>query len=56
VRAFSVHPGEILTDLIRYLDKDDLAFVGALDEHGNIRPAKACWAVEPAANPRPLGG
>ncbi|CRM10673.1 oxidoreductase [Pseudomonas sp. 58 R 12] len=39
VRAFSVHPGEILTDLLRYLDKDDLAFVGALDEHGNIRPA-----------------
>ncbi|NWA33066.1 SDR family NAD(P)-dependent oxidoreductase [Pseudomonas sp. C6002] len=39
VRAFSVHPGEILTDLIRYLDKDDLAFVGALDEHGNIRRA-----------------
>ncbi|MGC6369922.1 oxidoreductase [Pseudomonas sp. K2I15] len=36
VRAFSVHPGEILTDLIRYLDKDDLAFVGALDDQGNI--------------------
>lgn len=39
VRAFSVHPGEILTDLVRYLDKQDLAFVGALDELGNIRAA-----------------
>lgn len=39
VRAFSVHPGEILTDLVRYLDKKDLAFVGALDEHGTVRAA-----------------
>lgn len=39
IRAFSVHPGEILTDLIRYLDKNDLAFVGALDEQGEIRSA-----------------
>ncbi|AQY66293.1 NAD(P)-dependent dehydrogenase (short-subunit alcohol dehydrogenase family) [Pseudomonas sp. TE36184] len=40
VRAFSVHPGEILTDLVRYLDRDDLALIGALDDSGNIRPAK----------------
>jgi NAD(P)-dependent dehydrogenase (short-subunit alcohol dehydrogenase family) len=39
VRAFSLHPGEILTDLVRYLDKDDLAFVGALDDQGNLRSA-----------------
>lgn len=35
----SVHPGEILTDLVRHLDKKDLAFVGALDEHGTVRAA-----------------
>lgn len=49
VRAFSVHPGEILTDLIRYLDKDDLAFVGALDEHGNIRRASHYKSPEQGA-------
>lgn len=49
VRAFSVHPGEILTDLIRYLDKDDLAFVGALDEHGNIRSASHYKSPEQGA-------
>ncbi|XCY77111.1 oxidoreductase [Pseudomonas sp. CBR-F] len=49
VRAFSVHPGEILTDLIRYLDKDDLAFVGALDDQGNIRRASHYKSPEQGA-------
>ncbi|MGY2268147.1 oxidoreductase [Pseudomonas sp. SDO5561_S422] len=49
VRAFSVHPGEILTDLIRYLDKDDLAFVGALDDQGNIRSASHYKSPEQGA-------
>ncbi len=49
VRAFSVHPGEILTDLVRYLDKDDLAFVGALDEQGNVRSASHYKSPEQGA-------
>ncbi|MDF3200789.1 oxidoreductase [Pseudomonas sp. 1912-s] len=49
VRAFSVHPGEILTDLIRYLNKDDLAFVGALDDQGNIRRASHYKSPEQGA-------
>lgn len=38
VRAFSLHPGSILTPLTRHLDLDDLRRVGALDEHGQINP------------------
>lgn len=39
VRAFSVHPGRILTDLARHLSYDELRGMGALDEAGNRIPA-----------------
>lgn len=35
VRAFSVHPGRIATDLARHLSRDDLQKAGALDAQGN---------------------
>ncbi|ATB27628.1 oxidoreductase [Melittangium boletus] len=38
VRAFSLHPGEILTDLVRHLSPEDLRRVGAIDATGNIQP------------------
>ncbi|NII11872.1 oxidoreductase [Oleiagrimonas sp. C23AA] len=34
VRAFSVHPGGIITDLARYMSEDELKKIGALDENG----------------------
>jgi NAD(P)-dependent dehydrogenase (short-subunit alcohol dehydrogenase family) len=39
VRAFSVHPGTILTDLARHLSDDELRAMGALDDEG--RPITA---------------
>ncbi|AKT43068.1 oxidoreductase [Chondromyces crocatus] len=38
IRAFSLHPGGILTDLARHLDAADLRRVGATDEAGNFLP------------------
>ncbi|MBW3509007.1 SDR family NAD(P)-dependent oxidoreductase [Janthinobacterium sp. NKUCC06_STL] len=38
VRAFSLHPGAILTPLVRHLDQDDLRRVGALDDDGQVNP------------------
>lgn len=38
IRAFSLHPGMILTDLVRHMSADDLRRVGATDEAGNVRP------------------
>ncbi|MFC4812951.1 oxidoreductase [Paenibacillus sp. GCM10023250] len=35
VRAFSVHPGTIVTDLSRHLSDDEMKAMGALDEQGN---------------------
>lgn len=37
VRAFSVHPGSILTDLARHLSPEQVRAFGALDEKGEIR-------------------
>ncbi|MDR6550363.1 oxidoreductase [Paenibacillus qinlingensis] len=34
IRAFSVHPGSIVTDLSRNLSDDEMRAMGALDEHG----------------------
>ncbi|MCM3628293.1 oxidoreductase [Paenibacillus glycanilyticus] len=34
VRAFSVHPGSILTDLARHLSEEELQAAGAIDEQG----------------------
>lgn len=38
VRAFSLHPGSILTPLARHMDLEDLRSVGALDEHDRVNP------------------
>ncbi len=35
VRAFSLHPGGIVTDLVRYMKTEDLKKAGAIDENGN---------------------
>lgn len=37
VRGFSLHPGQILTDLGRHLSTEEIAAFGVLDEHGNQR-------------------
>jgi NAD(P)-dependent dehydrogenase (short-subunit alcohol dehydrogenase family) len=34
VRAFSVHPGGVITNLVQYLSKEDLRAAGAIDEAG----------------------
>lgn len=35
VRAFSVHPGKILTPLQRYVPKEEMIALGWIDEHGD---------------------
>jgi NAD(P)-dependent dehydrogenase (short-subunit alcohol dehydrogenase family) len=37
VRAFSLHPGQILTDLARHLSVEEIAAFDVLDEHGRPR-------------------
>jgi NAD(P)-dependent dehydrogenase (short-subunit alcohol dehydrogenase family) len=37
VRAFSLHPGQILTDLSRHLSRAEIAAFDVLDEHGQQR-------------------
>lgn len=41
IRAFSLHPGMILTNLVRHMSADDLRRVGATDEAGNVLPLEA---------------
>ncbi|WP_410572001.1 SDR family NAD(P)-dependent oxidoreductase [Amycolatopsis sp. cmx-4-61] len=36
VRAFALHPGRILTDLVRYLDRQELVDAGMVDESGRV--------------------
>ena len=36
VRAFALHPGRIMTDLLRYLDREELAARGILDASGRM--------------------
>ncbi|MGW4522943.1 SDR family NAD(P)-dependent oxidoreductase [Amycolatopsis sp. NPDC004378] len=36
VRAFALHPGRILTDLVRYLDREELVAAGMLDADGQV--------------------
>ena len=38
VRAFSVHPGSIATELTRHVSLEDMQAVGFRDEEGNIPP------------------
>ena len=68
IRAFSVHPGGVITDLIRYMTAEEVCAYGVVDEHGRpiIDPARnmktpeqgAATSVWCAANPRleGLGG
>ncbi|PSJ43431.1 SDR family NAD(P)-dependent oxidoreductase [Allosphingosinicella deserti] len=51
VRAFSVHPGSILTDLARHLSRDQVAAFGALDDGGEPRidPANDLKTVQQGA-------
>lgn len=37
IRAFSLHPGQILTELARHLSQEDIASFNATDENGNRR-------------------
>lgn len=34
IRAFSLHPGAIVTDLARYMSEEEMRSFGAIDEHG----------------------
>jgi NAD(P)-dependent dehydrogenase (short-subunit alcohol dehydrogenase family) len=43
IRAFSVHPGGVITDLIRYMSTDEVRAYGMLDDQG--RPV-----IDPARN------
>ncbi|MFI5592878.1 SDR family NAD(P)-dependent oxidoreductase [Amycolatopsis sp. NPDC051758] len=36
VRAFALHPGRIMTDLVRYLDRQELVDAGMLDADGEV--------------------
>ncbi|MBL1102252.1 oxidoreductase [Streptomyces coffeae] len=39
VRAFSVHPGTIATDLVRHVPQEEMIAAGWMDEHGNVTGA-----------------
>jgi len=51
VRAFSLHPGQILTDLARHLTAEEIAGFDALDEQGRprISPEAGMKSVEQGA-------
>jgi NAD(P)-dependent dehydrogenase (short-subunit alcohol dehydrogenase family) len=51
VRAFSLHPGSIVTGLARYVSRDLLRAAGVIDDDGNpiIDPAKNLKTVEQGA-------
>ncbi|KAB0488089.1 NADP-dependent 3-hydroxy acid dehydrogenase YdfG [Pseudomonas reinekei] len=51
VRAFSLHPGQILTDLARHLSAEEIAGFDALDEQGRprIAPEAGMKTVEQGA-------
>jgi NAD(P)-dependent dehydrogenase (short-subunit alcohol dehydrogenase family) len=51
IRAFSLHPGQILTDLARHLSAEEIASFGALDEAGRpiIDPGRGMKTVEQGA-------
>ncbi|MGV9366097.1 SDR family NAD(P)-dependent oxidoreductase [Amycolatopsis sp. NPDC003731] len=36
IRAFALHPGRILTDLVRHLDRQELVDAGMVDESGRV--------------------
>lgn len=51
VRAFSLHPGQILTDLGRHLSAAEVAAFDVMDEHGNQRldPESGLKTIEQGA-------
>jgi NAD(P)-dependent dehydrogenase (short-subunit alcohol dehydrogenase family) len=52
IRAFSLHPGSILTDIARYLTKAELMAMGVIDETGRVqteRPAGSKTVEQGAA-------
>ena len=51
VRAFSVHPGGVITDLIRYMSTEELRAYGVVDDHGRpiIDPARNMKTPEQGA-------
>ncbi len=51
IRAFSLHPGQILTDLARHLSAEEIASFDALDEAGRpiIDPGRGMKTVEQGA-------
>ena len=48
VRAFSVHPGGILTPLQRHLPKEEMVALGWIDENGDIPEAVQSFFKTPA--------
>jgi NAD(P)-dependent dehydrogenase (short-subunit alcohol dehydrogenase family) len=52
VRAFSLHPGQILTDLGRHLSSEEIAAFDVLDENGQqkIAPEKGLKTLEQGAS------
>jgi NAD(P)-dependent dehydrogenase (short-subunit alcohol dehydrogenase family) len=51
IRAFSVHPGGVITDLIRYMSTEEVRAYRVLDEHGRpiIDPARNMKTPEQGA-------
>lgn len=51
IRAFSVHPGGVVTDLLRHMPTEEVRAYGVLDEHGGaiIDPARNKKTVEQGA-------
>ena len=51
IRAFSVHPGGVITELIRYMSPEEIRAYGVLDEHGRpiIDPARNMETPEQGA-------
>lgn len=51
VRAFSVHPGGVITDLIRYMSQEEVRAYGVMDEKGRpiIDPARNMKTPEQGA-------
>jgi NAD(P)-dependent dehydrogenase (short-subunit alcohol dehydrogenase family) len=49
VRAFAVHPGGIITDLIRHMSEEELRALGVHDEHGKLKANPEFKSVQQGA-------
>jgi len=56
VRAFSVHPGGVITGLIRFMSTEEVRAYGVGDEHGRPIMRQPASGVLPAANWKLLAG